>query len=93
MRLVNARSLRIRGQGPGTVLVSGGGGAIALQTCVAVAIENLAILSLGKQSAITVNTALGLSLRQLVLALPGTVRPPPRSRCKASCWAQAFART
>ena len=72
VRLVNARSLRIRGQGPGTVLLSGGGGAIALQTCVAVAIENLAILSLGKQSAITVNTALGLSLRQLVLALPGT---------------------
>jgi hypothetical protein len=71
VRLVNARSLRIRGQGPNTVLVSRDGGAIALQTCVAVAIENLAILSLGKQPAITVNTALGLSLRQLVLALPG----------------------
>jgi hypothetical protein len=71
VRLVNARSLRIRGQGPSTVLVSRGGGALAVQTCVAVAIENLAILSLGEQSAITVNTALGLSLCQLVLALPG----------------------
>jgi hypothetical protein len=46
-----------------------------VQTCVAVAIENLAIVSLGQQSAITVNTALGLSLRQLVLALPGTNAP------------------
>src|SRR5262249_54771636 len=71
VRLLNARSVRIRGQGPGTVIVSPGG-AVALQTCVAVAIENLAILSLGKESAITVRGVLGLSLRQLLVALVGT---------------------
>jgi hypothetical protein len=74
VRLINARSVRICGKGPGTVIASPGG-AFALQTCVAVAIENLAIVSLGRQSAVTVDTALGLSLHQLVLAVAGTNAP------------------
>ncbi|HXJ02000.1 MAG TPA: DUF6519 domain-containing protein [Micropepsaceae bacterium] len=68
VRILNARSLRIRGQGPATAIVSAGG-AFNLQNGVAVAIENLAIVSLGRQSAITVRTAIGLSLRQLVIAV------------------------
>jgi Family of unknown function (DUF6519) len=70
VRLLNARFVRIQGL-PGTVILSAGG-IFALQTCVAVAIENLAILSLGKESAITVRGVLGLSLRQLVVAVVGT---------------------
>src|SRR5262249_34652637 len=68
VRLTNARSLRVRGQGPATVITCPGG-AFALENCLAVAIEDLTILSQGAQSAITVRTALGLALRRLVLAV------------------------
>jgi hypothetical protein len=70
VRFVNAISVRIRGQGATTVIVSPGG-AFLLQNSFAVAIENLSILSLGQQSAITVRTVLGLALRQLVIAVVG----------------------
>jgi hypothetical protein len=70
VRLINAISVRIRGQGPATVVVSPGG-AFLVQNSLAVAIENLSILSLGQQSAVTVRTVLGLALRQLVIALIG----------------------
>ncbi len=71
VRLVNTRSVRIRGQGPATVVV-GPGGVFVLQACVAVAVENLSVVSLGRQSAVTVRTALGLELKQLVLAVLGS---------------------
>lgn len=71
VHITNGRSVRIRGQGPNS-LVIGPGGAFVVETCIAVAIENLAVLSLGQNSAITVSTALGLSLRQLVIAVLGT---------------------
>lgn len=70
VRLLNARSVRIRGQGPKTLVVSPGG-VFALQNCLAVAIEDLAILSLGRESAITVRTAVGLALRQLLIGVFG----------------------
>ncbi|MGZ8388743.1 MAG: right-handed parallel beta-helix repeat-containing protein, partial [Rhodoplanes sp.] len=70
VRMVGARSVRIRGQGPGTI-VAGPGGVFALQDCFAVAIENLAIISLGREAAVSIRTAIGLSLRQLVIAVPG----------------------
>jgi hypothetical protein len=66
--VTGGRSVRLRGQGPSSLVISSGG-AFVLQNCVAVAIENLAVLSLGQQSAITVNTVLGLSIRQLVIAV------------------------
>jgi hypothetical protein len=59
VRVTDALSVRIRGQGPDTLLVSPFG-AFALQNCVAIDIENLAIVSTGRESAITVRTALGL---------------------------------
>jgi Family of unknown function (DUF6519)/Right handed beta helix region len=70
VQLNNARSVRIRGQGTATLIVSAGG-VFALRNCVAVAIENLAIVSLGRASAIGVHSALGLALRQLVIAVLG----------------------
>lgn len=70
VRLINVRSLRIQGQGTATVLTSPGG-VFALRNCIAVAIENLAIISLGQQTAISVSTAVGLALRRLVMAVLG----------------------
>ena len=70
VRLINAMSLRIRGQGTATVLTAPGG-IFALRNCIAVAIENLAMISLGQQPAISVATALGLAIRQLAIAVAG----------------------
>ncbi|MGZ8323247.1 MAG: hypothetical protein ACXWVC_09200 [Rhodoplanes sp.] len=82
VRMIGARSVRIRGQGPGTI-VAGPGGVFALQDCFAVAIENLAIISLGRETAVSIRTAIGLSLRQLVIAVPGADAKARRSPCKA----------
>lgn len=71
VRITNGRSVRIRGQGPNSLVISPGG-AFVVESCIAVAIENLAVLSLGQNSAITVSTAIGLSLRQLVIAVLST---------------------
>jgi len=71
VRVVNARSLRIHGQGPNTT-VAGPGGIFALQDCLAVAIENLAIVSMGREAAVSVRTALGLWLRWLAITVLGT---------------------
>jgi hypothetical protein len=68
VHVTGGRSIRIRGQGPSSLVISSGG-AFELQNCLAVAVENLAVLSLGQQSAITVNTAFGLSIRQLVIVV------------------------
>jgi hypothetical protein len=69
VRLTNARSLRIRGHGPSTV-ISAPGTAFALQHCGGITIEDLSILSLGQQSAISVTTVLGLSLQRLLMLVP-----------------------
>ena len=68
VQLTNMRSVRLRGQGPATVLATAGA-AFVIRTCVAVGIENMAILALGRQPAISVKTALGLVLRQLAMAV------------------------
>jgi hypothetical protein len=71
VQLTNVRSVRIRGQGPATVIAASGA-AFVLRNCVAVGIESLAILSLGQQPAISVQTVFGMVLRQLVLAVLNT---------------------
>jgi hypothetical protein len=63
VRLVNVRSVRIRGQGPATML-SAQNSAFVLQTCAAVAIENLGIVATGIAPAIDVRTVIGLTLRR-----------------------------
>jgi Right handed beta helix region len=70
VRLINARSVRIRGQGAASVIVTPGG-AFVVNTGIAIAIEDLAILSIGNASAISVRTALGLSLQRLIIAVLG----------------------
>jgi hypothetical protein len=71
VQLTGVRSVRIRGQGPATVIAASGGGFV-LKNCFAVGIENLAILALGRQPAISVQTVFGVVLRQLVVAVLNT---------------------
>jgi hypothetical protein len=70
VRILGARSVRIHGQGLATTVV-GAGGIFVLQDCLAVAIENLAIVSLGRVTAVSIHTAIGLSLRQLAIIVIG----------------------
>lgn len=70
VRIAGARSVRITGQGPATVVVSPGT-AFIIERSLAIAVEKLAVLSLGRQSAIVVRTALGLALRELAVAVFG----------------------
>ena len=68
--LKGARSVRIRGQGAATLVVTPGG-AFSINSGVALAIEDLAVSSVAKASAITVRSALGLTLQRLIVAVFG----------------------
>lgn len=70
VRVRGARSLRITGQGPATMIASPGS-AFIIERSLAVVIDDLAIFSLGRQSAISVRTVLGLALRRLAVAVLG----------------------
>lgn len=70
VRIAAARSLRITGQGPATV-IGCAGTAFIVERSLAIAIDALAIISLGRTSAISVRTVLGLALRRLTVALLG----------------------
>lgn len=61
-----ARSVRIRGQGPATV-VAAPGGAFGIDGSSAIVIENLAVVSLGRRAALSVRTAAGVALHDLVV--------------------------
>ena len=68
VQLNGAKAVHIRGQGAATLLVTPGG-AFSISSAIAIAIEDLAILSLGRNSAISVRTALGITLQRLVIAV------------------------
>ena len=68
VRMVAIRSVRIRGQGPATVIAAAGS-AFLIRNSQAVGVENLAILSLARQPAISVQSVIGLVLRQLLIAV------------------------
>ncbi len=70
------RSLTIRGQGPATVLVAPGG-AMVVSRSLAVAVEKLSVVSLGRSgAAVVLRTVAGVRLSELVLAvLAGESRP------------------
>ena len=70
VRLPAARAVRIRGQGAATLVVAPGS-AFDIASGIAVAIEDLAILSLGRASAISVRTVLGLTLQRLIVVVVG----------------------
>ena len=69
--LNGARAVRIRGQGAATLIVTPGG-AFSISGGVALAIEDLTIVSDGRASAISVRTVLGLSLQRLIIAVLGS---------------------
>jgi hypothetical protein len=68
--LADARSVRIRGQGAATLLITPGT-AFEIRGGIAIAIDDLAVLSVGQASAITVRTVIGLSLQRLIVAVLG----------------------
>ena len=70
VHLKNLRSVHIRGQGAATLLVAPIG-AFSVANGIALVIEDLAVLSVGHASAITVRTALGLSLQRLIVLVLG----------------------
>lgn len=73
VRLAAARSLRIHGQGSATMIVAPGA-AFVVERSLAIAIEDLAVVSLGRAaSAISVRTAFGLTLRRLIVAVYGGI--------------------
>jgi hypothetical protein len=66
-----AKSVRIVGKGPATLLVAPTG-AFAIQDSFAIAIEDLAIISLARDPTIDVSTCIGLGLTRLAIAALGT---------------------
>lgn len=70
VRVSGARSVRITGQGPAT-MIAAPGSAFIIERSTAIAIDELAVFSLGRASAISVRTVFGLALRKLALAVFG----------------------
>lgn len=75
VRIANARSLRITGQGL-TTMIASAGAAFVIERSMAIAIEDVSVFSLGRQSAISVRSVLGLTLRQLAVAVFDNVDAP-----------------
>ena len=68
VRMLGTKAVKVRGQGAAT-LIATAGSAFVIQNAVAVGVENLAILSLARQPAISVQSAIGLTLRDLLIAV------------------------
>jgi hypothetical protein len=66
-----ARAIRIRGQGAATILVAPGS-AFDVKTSFGIAVENLAIVSLGQAPAIAARSVIGLALRELMIVVTET---------------------
>ncbi|TYT23813.1 right-handed parallel beta-helix repeat-containing protein [Luteimonas viscosa] len=64
--LRGARAITIRGQGA-TTIVTAAGSAFVVETGMALCIEKLSVLSAGLESAIRIQTALGVTLRELIV--------------------------
>ena len=71
VRLIGTRAVRIKGQGAATIVITPGA-AFQAATVIALSIEDLAILSLGNASAISIRTALGVSLQRLIIGVVGS---------------------
>src|SRR5262249_44125441 len=76
VNVTGARSLRIRGQGPATILVARGT-ALTITQSLAVTVENLAVVSgSAAPAAVRVRTVVGATLQDLVvLSYPGAHDP------------------
>ncbi len=75
VNMANVRSLRIQGQGPGSVVIAAGT-AFDIRNSVAVAVQELTVVSLGRGSAIVASSVLGLALTQLAVAVVGGADNP-----------------
>ena len=75
VRISGARSVRVHGQGPATVITCSGS-AFVIERSAAIALEDMTLVSLGQQSAVSVRSVVGLGLRQLVIAVLGNVDAP-----------------
>jgi hypothetical protein len=76
VQLNGAQSVRMRGQGTATLLIAPGT-AFSIVAGVALALEDMAVLSAGEAPAITINTALGLTLQRLLLVVLGGADKAP----------------
>src|SRR5206468_962135 len=75
VRIAGARSVRIKGQGPATVIAAAVG-AFTIKSSIGIVIEDLAVIALGRRPAITVETAAGLTLQELVLLVVASPDAP-----------------
>ncbi|VTU35524.1 DUF6519 domain-containing protein [Variovorax sp. PBL-E5] len=71
VRITGARSVRVHGQGPATVITASGS-AFVIERSAAIALQDMTLVSLGQQSAVSVRSVIGLALRQLVIAVLGS---------------------
>lgn len=77
VQLGGARSLRIKGQGPATVIVAKKGTAWNIETGSAITIEDLAIISeSGDSAAVAIRTAVDVTLQRLSILLRGKPDAP-----------------
>ena len=74
IRVTSARSVRITGQGPATVLIAGSG-AFSLENCLGVGIDRMSIVTSGKVPAISVRSGAGIALHDLVLLVANPQAP------------------
>lgn len=70
-----ARSVRITGQGPATMIFSYQGPAFIIERSMAIAIDDLMIVPVDEYAAISVRSVLGLALRRLVIVSAGATSP------------------
>ncbi len=66
--ITGTKALRIHGQGAAT-LIACAGSAFVIRNALAIGVDSLAILSLARQPAISVQSAIGLTLRDLLIAV------------------------
>jgi hypothetical protein len=66
IRLTNARSVRVHGQGAATVL-NASSGAFSIESGMGLALDSMSMITSGKSPAISVRSALGLALHDLVI--------------------------
>ena len=74
IRVTGARSVRIKGQGIATVLVAPGC-VFSIENSFSVAVENLAMISTGKQPAISVRSGLSIALHDIMIVVANIDAP------------------
>jgi uncharacterized protein DUF6519 len=74
VRLSGARSVHIKGQGIATVLTAPGC-VFSLENSFSVAVENISMISTGKQPAVSVRSGLGIALHDLMIVVANVDAP------------------